>query len=476
MHKQISDSSINDVTLYSTSSENFIANKYKRTPGFKSTSQLFIDKTPKHNELPNYSQLYEKIEKLKSDASSEEIIDSLKYIEKKFQTKQNDQLLDIFEETNIFFTVTNYFYSEDSDVSIEVLKFIMEFTSLNEDFAQLFIECNLFGLLLNIVNKYYPSDWDNNETFEYQYFNTALSIFVNLSQFNQVYIKKLWKTFTPKLFFKIIDQGNAESLIKCAKIANCSICGCDIKSICDISIKGLVSLLYHQNDLKVIEISLFAILKYFDDNKKSIFDPKLLQCLNIQKILESFYLSNQDIEIIKKYSLVITGYLLYNDVIDNFYSESLFSLLQDNSHPEIQGNAFWCLRNAILKDKICDKQVFLDFLKKNLFEILLETTFKTLYFGARAVIAFLKKLTLDEFLASMNDVMVLALIKFLQFEDYDIQKRTIGLFLRFKLDDVINAFMEADIVEALEDILNSDCNDDLKVDVICLSQRYDLGV
>lgn len=472
---------------YISSSPNF---DYKGYVSLKSAHQLFFQEDSSNPafspELSNYKDLYEHFDKLNLNNTPKNIVNFFQFIRKSYYMKQNAELLNIFEEFDLFTITVNFISSENVNVSIEALKFIKIFTSVNDDFAQLFIERNLFGILSNVISKCFPTNWEENqESNDYQYFILTLSILSNLSQFNQAYVKRVWKILTPNLFFTIINNGNPESLLKCTLIAMRSIQRSNItdqnnvkliKSICQNSIKGLFTLLSHQ-DPKIVEISLFGILKYFDLDKKSIFEPKVFRDMQIQGLLENFYKSDQYTEIIKAHSLNITSRLLENDLIENFYSESLFALLLDNDYLKLKESAFYCLYMAIFRNKLADQQIFLEFLKENVFKIILECPFANLYYGASAIINFLKKLGINDFIAALNDGMITAMIKLIQFEQHDIQYETLCLLNKFQLEnDVILMFTELGGADVLEDIINSDYKDDLKTLSTILQTKYNLGI
>lgn len=445
---------------------NFSSFDYKSMGSAQSAQYLFLEDDPNPERPTDYSILHENIENLKSSNSPKRIVSSLKSIQKNYYSKQDDELLNIFEENDLFLHINNYILSENINVSIGALEFINEFTSENEDFVQLFSEHNLFNLLAQIINKYNPANFDEEEPNRYQCFFLAISIFAKVSRFSQIFIKRVWRILTPSLFFSIIENGNTDILMRCALIGKNTILKTMInqtnisfvKNVCESSIKGLLTLL-NQQDFAIIEQSLFGIMKYFDESKKSIFQPILFRQTKIQTILENFYKSDKYTENIRANSLTITTHLINENIINDFHAESIFEFLMDNDHLKLKGNAFCCLYMAIFKDKLVDRPIFLDFLRQNFSEVLLECPFSNLYYGAKAIIYFLKNLDKNDFVSTLNDDMLKSMIKLLQFENSKIQYDTLILLYKYREfmeSGIISSFKENGLNEVLNELIESD--------------------
>lgn len=439
------------------------------------------DESPQMIIPPNYNELFDKIKVLKSN-SSINIRDALKFIKRTFFKNQDDVLLGIFEEANLFDMVIKFVSSKNQDLSIEALSFIIDFTSNNEDFAQLFVENKLFYILSDIIRGFCAKSANDNDEQNHNtentaneenflFLNLALSIISNLSKLNCLYVKRIWRMLGSNTFFAIIKYGNNESLKKCAKIFLHSIQNSNSKSISNLAIEGIFRLL-HCQDFEMLELALYGIVAYFDDINQSAYELDIFSKFPFQQLLENFYsYSNSYSNVIRIRSLKITGQMIIHKIISEFRSQTLLPLLQDNNNAQIQKLAFWCLEMSIVHFKIVDKRIFLDFLMQNGYVNLLQCSFDNIPVASKAIIEFLEKLDLNDFMAVMNDVMIMVLIRFIQLEV--MQKRIMNLLLKFELKkEIIEKFSQLGGNDILDSIEKSTVDNNLKKMVADFQNKY----
>ncbi|OHT05414.1 hypothetical protein TRFO_26901 [Tritrichomonas foetus] len=451
----------------------------------------------------NCDELLHLCQLMMNSTNSENVVELINIIRKSYAKFQDENLLNIFDELNIFrFIITNA-YLEDALVSSSSILFIVSFTATNENLAQLFIENGLFYLISEILQE--------KHVHSNILVKDAISIIVNLSCFCDTYIKRAWRVFTPNLFFEQISSKNFEIIKICAKFAANSLQLCTIESIIEVSLNGLYKIL-ELNNPEISIIALHGLSKYLDS---PCFNKLLFTKINLQKSIEIIFplisnnqsLSTENLndnlhnELNNKFNCdlnnrlnklngydnlfiqacLVIGKMNQKKCITEFSTEQLFPLL-DCNRPKLQEIAFWCLKCALVQNSIIDFPKLIDFLLGICKDKLHQATFNVLVYEADALLSILPKVEYKIFKQFVENGIIELFVKFLLIENFQIQKDTLRVMSNFcsiaaahnESENIKKLFIQAEGVETLRELIDRNCDSQIDKAIFKFIEMIDI--
>ena len=400
--------------------------------------------------------------------SQNDFIQALKLLQKRYFRKANDKILSIFDANETFFLVVEAGFSNNPEILTEVLTFIINFSS-KEEFAHRFVENRLFYLIQRIIH---------DDT----YIVDCLSILINLSYLNVIYVKRSWEILTNQLFFSIISNNNKNTLIRCAKFSVCAL-QYDVPSIHYSALSGIIQIANQipNKYKKIHHIILSGLNKYFEF---SHFNEVLFEEFKIQYHIEVLYLNSNkfsNCEELASFSYLIIGKMLARNYIKNFKSQILFNGLASNND-KIEEKSFWCLHCALSHQNVSDFSALTNFLSMNMNHFI-NSSYKALIQIANAFILFINSINTYDFQKFDLSSLIILFLRFLQiYDNIAIQKESIKSFFQIlKIAEGLNSekvvktiFMENNGQNIIENIIETEENCDFDALAFSLLELYSI--